>query len=294
MSIPSYQSQGAEPLYPNVLFNRPVTRHGAGRMLVTGGHTGEFSQPVAYNQLALAAGIGECNVIMPDKLAAITGGAPGVYLGASTTSGSLARAALGRILELSEEADVLSVGLSLSGNSDTTMLIERLVTDYTGRLAVFEAGFAALKGRWELIANRSNALLILTMPEVFKLCGELGIAIDIRPGGGLINKLEIVSNLAARLSCDLAVWGTESIISSGTKLSVTPLNYRLSLQPAVVYAVMSTFWTQNPQDRFAGLTTGAYVLEQAGQPLGPESNPTTRQLAHMISRALRAGEDKGW
>lgn len=259
-----------------------------------GGHTGEFSQPVAYNQLALATGIGECNVIMPDKLASITGGAPGVYLGASTASGSLARAALGRILELAEEVDVLAVGLSLSGNSDTTMLVERLMGDYTGRLAVFEAGFAALKGRFELITQRPQTLLVLTMPEVFKLCGELGIPIDIRPGGGLINKLEIVSNMASHIRCDLAVWGTESIVSSRGKLSVTPLNYRLSLQPTAMYATMSTFWTQNPQDPFAGLTTGAYVLGQAGQPLGPESNPTTRQLGNIISRALRAGEDKGW
>ncbi|HEY6736275.1 MAG TPA: hypothetical protein VI322_01010, partial [Candidatus Saccharimonadia bacterium] len=129
---PAFLKQANIPLYPQVLYNRPVTRTGAGRLLLVGGHTGEFSQPTAFNQLALAAGAGECRVVMPDKLAALLAGAPGVYFGAATASGSLSRDALGRILQLAEEADALAIGTSLSNNSDTTMLVERLLTEAEG------------------------------------------------------------------------------------------------------------------------------------------------------------------
>src|SRR3954469_20037555 len=100
-----FTRQDADPLYPKVLYNRPITRSGGGRLLIVGGHSGEFSLPTAIHQFAVAAGVGEAVAVLPDNLAKFLGGAPGTAFAASSTSGSLGREALGRILELSEESD---------------------------------------------------------------------------------------------------------------------------------------------------------------------------------------------
>ena len=274
-------------MFPDTLYNRPVTRHGAGRLLVVGGHTGELSQPTALYQLAIAAGVGECNVVLPDTLAKLLSGAPGTHFAASTPSGSLAPEALGRILELAEVTDAVAIGASLSNNSGTAMLTEKLVSELGQPQILFGDALTALQHHVNLIIDNPKALIIATMPEIFKLCGLLGIPINIRPDTGLLNKLEIIQNLSAGSSCAYAVYGTEIITAAGQSMIVTPVNYHLALTPALFQAVLGTWWLQNPASRRAGLATGSFLLYQLGKKYGPQDKPTITQLANSLDELLR-------
>lgn len=287
MNAPSFIRQEDTPLFPKVLYNRPVTRSGAGRLLLIGGHSGEFSLPTTTHQLAIAAGVGECQVALPDVLAKFLGGAPGTTFVNSSPSGSLGREALGRLLELAEDVDAVALGASLSNNSSTAMLAEKLVSELTQPLIVFDEALPALQHNLTPVTNNSDALIIVTMAEVFKLCGQLGIPIQIRQGAGLMNKLEIVHNLQAATRCSFAVYGTEIIIAAGPELIVTPINYHLSLVPALFYAVLSTFWLQNRTNRAAGLATGAYVIRAAAAQLPNPDRPTTAELTKALELTLR-------
>jgi NAD(P)H-hydrate repair Nnr-like enzyme with NAD(P)H-hydrate dehydratase domain len=289
-SVPQFVRQTDQPLYPKVLYNRPVTRSGGGRLLIVGGHTGEFSLPTAIHQFAVAAGVGEATAVLPDKLARILGGAPGTSFASSTESGSLGREALGRILELSEEVDAVAIGASLSNNSNTAILTERIVTQLQRPLIVFDEGLVALRQNITTLTENPKALIILTMAEVFKLASPLGIAISIRPGGGLINKLEIIQNLAAASKCTYAVYGSEIVIAASNELIVTPLNYRLSLTPALFYGVLSTFWMQNLAQPVEGLATGSYLIAKDGETLGDTSRPSADWLARALSATLKQSE----
>lgn len=285
-----FTRQEDQPIYPKILYNRPVTRSGAGRLLVPGGHTGELSLPAAMQQLALAAGAGECIVALPDILAKFIGGAPNTTFVASSPSGSLGGDALGRLVQLSEDADAVALGASLSNNSHTAILIERLVQEIERPTIVFADALTALQHHVTRFTDRPETLVILTMPEVFKLSGALGLSIKIRPDGGLLNKLEIVQNLAAASQCHYAVYGSEIIVAAGGELIVTPTNYRLGLQPAAYWAVLSTFWLQNPTRRHEGLATGSYILGQISQEVGTTGRTSTADLATSISRLLAEHE----
>lgn len=279
-----------EPLHPTVLFNRPLRRSGAGRLLVAGGHTGELSLPTGIHQVAMAAGLGECTVVLPDVLAKFLGGAPGTAFAASTPSGSLDRTALGRILELSEDHDAVALGASLSNNSNTSMLIERLLSEIKRPMIVFDEAVAALKHSPKLLIQNQDTLLILSMPEVFKLSGALGIGIHIRRDGGLINKLEVIQGLAARCAGPIAVYGSEIVVSQGSELTVTPINYHLATLPALFYGVLSTFWLQNSRSNAAGLTTGAYVLRRVGESLSGARPSLTTAIA-ALTTVLKQSDD---
>jgi NAD(P)H-hydrate repair Nnr-like enzyme with NAD(P)H-hydrate dehydratase domain len=286
-SLPPFIRQDDQPLFPKVLYNRPVTRNGAGRLLVVGGHAGEFSLPTTIHQLALAAGVGECRVALPDTLAKLLGGAPGTAFLASSPSGSLGTEALGRLLSLSEEADAVAIGASLSGNSNTAILIEKFITELERPYSLFDQGLSAVQHHISVVTTNPDALLIMTMTEVFKLSGQLGIAIHIRDGAGLMNKLEIIHNLATAIQAQIVVYGTEIVIAAGEELIVTPINYRLSLVPAIFYAVLTTFWLQNPADRRAGLATAAYIIRTCSQNLGHTDRPSVGALANALETARR-------
>lgn len=290
-SQPQFIRQTNQPLFPKVLYNRPITRSGGGRLLIVGGHSGEFSLPTAVHQFAMAAGVGEAVAVLPDNLAKILGGAPGTAFAASSTSGSLGREALGRILELSEEADAVIMGASLSNNSNTAMLAERLIAQLRRPVIVVDEGLTILRHTITSVTDNPQALIIATMAEMFKLAGSLGVPINIRPGGGLINKLEIIQDIAAASACAYAVYGTELVVAAGADLVVTPLNYRLALTPALFYGTLSTFWLQNRANPTAGLATGAYLISQAGAGLGPTDRPTATGLATALTSALKQSED---
>ncbi len=312
---PPFVTQTDQPLYPDLLYNRPVTRSGGGRLLVVGGYATEFSLPTAIHQLSLAAGVGDCRVVLPDILAKFLGGAPGTAFAPSSPSGSLAPEALGRILELAEETDAVAIGASLSNNSATAILIEKLIGELSlmrQPTIVFADALPILQHNPRLITDNPNLLAILTMAEIFKLSGQLQIPIHIRPGGGLINKLEIIQNLAAASHCTYAVYGTEIVIAGPQvssppsadaitpasdprqtptrptpQLVVTPVNYRLALVPAVFYATLGIFWLQNRQQRLASLVTGAYIIRQASLQVASTDRPSTGDLAQALSQTLR-------
>jgi NAD(P)H-hydrate repair Nnr-like enzyme with NAD(P)H-hydrate dehydratase domain len=286
-----YARQDETPLYPKVLLNRPVSRSGAGRLLMIGGHSGDFYLPTNIYEVAMAAGLGETSVVLPDSLLKLLGGMSATTFVASSPSGSLGREARGQIMELTEEADLVLIGGNLSRNSETTILVEHLLTDVARPIMVIDDAISIIEHQSNLITGRTSTLVVATMPEMFKLAKALRVPISIRRDGGILNKLEIVRDIAAASSCDYVVYGSETIVSSGGRLGFTPANYRLSLAPAFIYGVIATFLTQNPKTPFEGLMTGAYVINQVGKSIGAEERPGMATLTKALRQVL---DNSGW
>jgi NAD(P)H-hydrate repair Nnr-like enzyme with NAD(P)H-hydrate dehydratase domain len=284
--LPRFIRQDGDLLFPKVLYNRPVTRSGAGRLLLVGGHSGEFSLPTTIYQLAMAAGLGDCQVALPDSLLRFIGGLPGTNFVPSSPSGSLGTEALGRILEISEEMDAVAIGASLSNNSHTAILVERLIQEVGRPVVLFGDALPALAHHTGVYTQNPDCLVILTMPELFKIAGQLHVPITIRRDGGLINKLEIVRDVAAASACQYVVYGTEIIIADAKESIVTPVNYRLGLLPAAYYAVLATMWLQNPSKRREGLATGAYLLRELSAGLTTNAQPAVTDLAIKLGHLL--------
>ena len=282
----TYARQDETPLYPKILLNRPVSRSGAGRLLLVGGHSGDFSLPTNIYQVAMASGLGECTVVLPDSLLKLLGGMSATVFAPSSPSGSLGTAARGQILELAEESDVVAIGGNLSNNSETSILIEHLLGDIQRPVMVYDDALSIIDHNTSLITNRTTTVVVTTMPEMFKLAKTLRVPITIRRDGGIINKLEIVRDIAVASSCDYVVYGSETIVSAGGKLGFTPANYRLSLVPALIYGVIATFFTQNPKVRFEGLMTAAYVINQIGKSLDAVKRPSITNLTEALREEL--------
>jgi NAD(P)H-hydrate repair Nnr-like enzyme with NAD(P)H-hydrate dehydratase domain len=113
-----FQKQSDKPLFPNVLWSRPVSRRQGGRLLIVGGQTHGINEVQAIYQAAMAAGAGESQLAVPDTLSSML--APtglGIFMPASG-SGSLGKAAAGNILHVASDYDALVVAGNLTNNSE--------------------------------------------------------------------------------------------------------------------------------------------------------------------------------
>jgi NAD(P)H-hydrate repair Nnr-like enzyme with NAD(P)H-hydrate dehydratase domain len=286
MNSSDYITQGDEPLFPKIIWNRPISRHGAGRLLVVGGYLGDFSLPTIIYGLANAAGIGECIVALPDKLSKFLDSNSATVLVPSSIAGSIGANSLGQLLELAGETDAVAIGAGLSNNSETASVIEKFIIQSDRPTIIFADALDALKFNLTLITDNPDCLLIMTMQELFKVAGLLNIPISIRRDGGLINKLEIIESIKSEIKCDLVIFGTEIIVSDGNKLSVTKINRNLARIPAIFYAVMSVFWLQNNQQKFEGLTTGAWIISQLGEQTSDIDQPSLSDIGTKIMKII--------
>lgn len=274
-------------MFPKILWNRPLSRGTAGRLLLVGGHREEFSQIQAVYQMALAAGAGECRVVLPDILQKLLADTPGTNFVPSSPSGSLGKGALAQILHLASECDAIAIGASLSNNSETVMLVESLLGKYDEPVIAFDQAPTLVKHRYRLIADRPNCLIVATMQQVFKLAGGLDIGLKIEPNPGVINKIEVMAQVAAHSQAGYLLTGRDMVAVADGQLSLTSADGPMDSLAAATAAVAAVFWLQNPASRFAGLTTAAYVLRETQRGLADRREViTTAEMTKAISRAV--------
>ncbi len=282
-----FDRQTTELLFPKVLWNRPISRATAGRLLLVGGHKGGVATLQGTHQVAGATGIGALTLLVPDVLRPLLGTLPEIDFGATTLSGSLGNGSLATMQELADHADAVVLGADASNNSETTILTEKFVTSYNRSLVLVDDAFNMIVQTPDLIRDRQNTLIVLSMQQLFKLAGQLNLPIHIRPDAGVSGKVEILESFWNVLKVDLALVGPEIIIKVGDKVSVTALRSQpAGLLPAA-YGVLSVFYTQNQKAPYEGLTTGAYLLKM-GVP--EEASASLGDICTGLIEVLKAHE----
>ncbi len=287
---PIYLKQTDQPLFPKILWNRPVSRRGAGRLLLIGGHKGEFSQLQSIYQLTLAAGAGECRVVMPDSLRKLLAEAPDSSFVPSSPSGSLGRGALGEILDIAKDFDAVAIGANLSNNSETSILVESLLSQLKQPVVLFADGLAAIHHQPKLATTSPNALIVANMQELLKLAGRFGTETSTKPEDGVLNKIKLVSSLSNASNVSYILIDRSMVVAAQAQASLTVAVSSMNFFASAIVAVAAVLFTQNPSKPFEALTTAAYILQQARAKL--TTNSTEALLIKEIEAAIRDGSSE--
>ncbi len=287
MAIPKFTKQAGKPLFPEIFWNRPTMRRRAGRLLVVGGQRHEFSLVQAIYQMAEAAGVGECQVCLPDSLQRMMGAETSFarFVPASA-SGSLGKAALGEIIALAGDFDGLVVGANLTNNAETAVMIEALVRQLEIPLIITEEVIEILRFQPALITGNPHALVVTTMNGLFALANHHHLPIAIKPGAGVVGKITILQQLAAISRCSYLVYDHEALVTAGGETSLTPLQRDLSPWPATAIGLGGVLWLQNQAKPLAALTTAAFLLAEVTR----EEPKGYSAIAQQIQTALRQFE----
>src|SRR5512146_3316650 len=133
----NWLKQTDEPLFPDILWARPENKRHAGKLLIIGGHSQNFSAVSRAYAAAHKAGAGTIRVLLPLSLQKMLAKAfPEAEFADITGIGSFSRAALGLFLELSDWADAVLLAGEFGRNSETAVLLESYVNKYSGSLTL--------------------------------------------------------------------------------------------------------------------------------------------------------------
>lgn len=253
-------SQKDEPLFQDILWNRPTSIGRAGRILILGGQKHEFSQIQHIFEIAEASGVGEIKGAMPDSLRRFLPGLDVGYFLPSTQSGSIARSALGELLHIAQDYDCIIIGANITNNSETAILIESIVRKTELPIVITQEAISILKFNPDLITGNPNVLVVSTMPGIFELANNHHIPMAIKPNTGVMGKMQIIEQLVQISKCQYFVADQEVVVAADGKFSLTKLETSLSQNSSIPIGVASVFWVQNPNKAFDALTTAAYIL----------------------------------
>lgn len=250
------EKQSDKPLYEDILWSRPVRR--TGRILLAGGHRDGFAELQKLYQGFEDAQVAECRLALPDKLSKLVGSLEGISLLASNPSGSIARDALAELVHLANESDLVSLGPDLSNNSETTLVMQRLITETRASVLIPPQSTEQLlpeAGEWK---EKENLLLCVNHKQLYKLATKLAVdtTIPLSPTADLI--AEIAQKVSETFAPSLILLMPDSIIVAVNGKSSIAKAQTSNL--GEITGLLGTFWLQSSTKRYEALTTAAYLI----------------------------------
>lgn len=252
-----WQQQTGQPLFPNILWSRPETKQGAGKLLIIGGQAQEFIHVAESYAAAEQAGAGTIRVLMPDSTHKITKMLPNIEYAPSNASGSFARTALVELLDASQWADGVLLAGDLGKNSETSLMLERFIAGFDGVLIIAGPALASITMPAKELFQKERTVLVLPFDEFQKLGIGLGLEKPVTSAIGNPELAEVVQEVTKQYPTALLVehgkeiWSAQACRVASTKLGNQKTVSRLAAEAAV--------WSiQSPNKLFEAITTAAY------------------------------------
>ena len=174
----SYFSQPIDqPLYEDILWNKPETKSLAGKLLIIGGNSHSIVAPSKIYSQALSYGAGEARVVLPNatlhyfKQAVVP---HDIIFAESTPSGSFSSSALQTLRTYSQWADFLVIAGDMTKNSETTTLTAELLAKSTLTATITGDSIDALQPFAEAIFSRKGTICIMTFGQLQKYAQAMG------------------------------------------------------------------------------------------------------------------------
>ncbi|MEO7904223.1 MAG: hypothetical protein ABIR91_00345 [Candidatus Saccharimonadales bacterium] len=160
----------SKPLFPDIEWNKPEQKSQAGRLGIIGGNKLGFAGVGEAYGVATGLGVGEVRVLLPDVLRkTIPAVMTDVMFGATNPSGGLASDAHIEMTAMAQWATgVLMIG-DAGRNSETAILYENFIKDYTGPLTISRDAFDLIKNDTSSLVDRPDTLLVLSFAQLQKL-----------------------------------------------------------------------------------------------------------------------------
>lgn len=253
MAHTPYKKQTNEPLFPDILWNKPITRQASGKLLLIGGHSRQFSLTQSAFMYAQEAGAGEVKAVLPQHLRKLTGDLPDCLFVEATPSGSIAKAAYEQITGFANDSDAVLLPGELSFNEETTSLTESLLTDTEKPIII---GGEIIDMLLHSPMSLLNAAAIIARPDqLSELASKLDIPIYVKKSN-LQKELKLLEALGQQLDMPIICYGEHVLVTHKDEVSLTSVSVS---NPAKLFAYSAVFYMQH-NDKFQALTTAVYQL----------------------------------
>ena len=253
-----WQKQTTEnPLFPDLLWSQPENRTLAGKLLVVGGNAHGFAAPAEAYGEAIKAGIGTARVLLPDVLQkTVSKIFPEAEYSPSNPSGGFAGQALGELLAMGAWADGILLAGDFGRNSETAILLEKLLDKYNGQLTITKDAVDYFTATPQPLLAHENTTLVLSFAQLQKLTTAIHFHKAFTFDIDLLHLVELLHEFTGHYSLNIVTKHLENmLVASSGQVSSTRLNPDMPIWRLKTAAHAAVWWLQNPSKTWEALTT---------------------------------------
>lgn len=243
-----WQKQAPDkPLFPDIEWSKPEQRSQAGKLGIIGGNKLGFAGVAEAYSIALKTGVGEARVLLPDVLRkTIPTIITDTVFGATNPSGSLASDAQKEMKALGEWANEIILIGDAGRNSETAILYERFLQDYSGPLTITRDAVDLIKNGSASIVERPNTLLVVSFAQLQKLFQSVYYPKILTFSMQLASLVEAVHKFTITYPITVAVLHKEYlVVAHGGKVSTTEWQNPMAIWRGSVATKAASYWLWN-------------------------------------------------
>lgn len=251
------RQEPGKPLFPDVEWTKPERRAQAGKLGIVGGNKLSFVAVADSYSEALATGVGEVRVLLPDILRkTIPPTMTDVIFGETTPSGSLSKKAETELHAIGDWADgVLLIG-DAGRNSETAIVYENFVREYGGSLTITRDAVDLLKNSTQLIVERPDTLLVVSFAQVQKIFQAVYYPKILTFSMQLAGLVESLHKFTITYPVSIAVFHQDHlIIASSGEVVTQPWDDPMAIWKGSVAAKAASYWLWNPKTPLQSVVT---------------------------------------
>lgn len=250
-----------KPLYPDIEWSKPEQRSQRGRLGIIGGNKLGFAGVAESYGIALGAGAGEVRVLLPDVLKkTIPAAMTEVIYAPTNPSGGLSRDALTEMKAIGEwSTGVLLIG-DAGRNSETAILYEDFLADYSGPLTITRDAIDLIKHSSQSLVDRPNTLVVASFAQLQKLFQLVYYPKVLTFNMQLTNLVEALHKFTITYPISVSVLHKDILlVASGGEVTTTPWDNPMKIWRGTTASNAAVYWLWNPSKVIESVTTSLII-----------------------------------
>lgn len=259
---PYWHKQAAEtPLYPDIAWSKPEQRSRAGKLGIVGGNKLGFAGVAESYGVAMQAGVGEARVLLPDTLRkTIPTTITDTVFGHSNPSGGLAQESASELHALGQWANgVLLIG-DAGRNSETAILYENFLHDYSGPLTITRDAIDLIKNSAPTLVERPNTLLVASFAQIQKLFQAVYYPKILTFSMQLTQLVEALHKFTITYPVGIAVLHKDYlVVAHAGEITTTEWQNPMAIWRGSVATKAACYWLWNPASPLQAVTASLFM-----------------------------------
>lgn len=255
----------SKPLYPDIEWSKPQQRSQAGHLGIIGGNRLGFAGVAEGYAAAKDTGVGSVRVLLPDALRkTIPPAITDAIFGATNPSGSLAAGARAEMHTLGEWANSILLIGDAGRNSETAILYEHFLQDYSGPLTITRDAVDLMKNSAQQLVDRPQTLLVVSFAQLQKLFQSVYYPKILTFSMQLTSLVEALHKFTITYPVAITVFHKDYLlVAEGGEVTSTEWYNPMAIWRGSVATRAAVYWLWNPNA--VGKAVTASIVPPSGE-----------------------------
>lgn len=250
MDLSYWQKQSSsKPLFPDIEWAKPEQKSLAGKLAIIGGNKLGFAGVAEAYSTALAAGVGQVKVLLPDALKkSVPGSMIDAIFAPSNTSGGFSAEAQAELRAVTEWADAALIVGDLGRNSETAVLFEQFLIEYEKPVTLTRDAIDLIKNNPRLLAERPQTLLVMSFAQLQKLFQGVYYPKILTFSMQLTQLVENLHKFTTTYPITIATLHNETLlVAHGGNVTTTKWNNPMAIWRGTTASRAASYWLWNKE-----------------------------------------------